>query len=194
MSDVVLERSPRAVCREVAELDTASSSKVVEHGGDLQTPLADGPESGPAAVLTCLEEKRESSLTAELPVPDSAEGMQQFVAVERIGEELKQVGVMAVNMSLKVMAVNMSLKVMAVSVSLKVVAVNMSLKVMAVSTSLKVVAVNMSLKVVAVNMSLKVVAVSTVTEGDGSEHVTEGDGSEHVTEGDGSGGGSEHRH
>ncbi|MGH0155833.1 UNVERIFIED_CONTAM: hypothetical protein FKN15_058750 [Acipenser sinensis] len=93
LSDSVLERSPRAVCREVAELDTASSSKVVEHGGDLQTPLADGPESGPAAVLTCLEEKRESSLTAELPVPDSAEGMEQFVAAERIGEELKQVGV-----------------------------------------------------------------------------------------------------
>ncbi|MGH0152717.1 UNVERIFIED_CONTAM: hypothetical protein FKN15_023201 [Acipenser sinensis] len=92
LSDSVLERSPRAVCREVAELDTASSSKVVEHGGDLQTPLADGPESGPAAVLTCLEEKRESSLTAELPVPDSAEGMEQFVAAERIGEELKQVG------------------------------------------------------------------------------------------------------
>ncbi|MGH0150589.1 UNVERIFIED_CONTAM: hypothetical protein FKN15_057369 [Acipenser sinensis] len=92
LSDSVLERSPRAVCREVAELDTASSSKVVEHGGDLQTPLADGPESGPAAVLTCPEEKRESSLTAELPVPDSAEGMEQFVAAERIGEELKQVG------------------------------------------------------------------------------------------------------
>lgn len=81
------------MCREVAELDTASSSKVVEHGGDLQTPLADGPESGPAAVLTCPEEKRESSLTAELPVPDSAEGMEQFVAAERSGEELKQVGV-----------------------------------------------------------------------------------------------------
>ncbi|RXM27821.1 hypothetical protein EOD39_10309 [Acipenser ruthenus] len=89
LSDSVLERNSS---REVAEPDTASSSKVVECGGDLQAPLADGPESGPVAVLTCPEEKGESSLTAELPVPDSAEGMEQIVAAERSDEELKQVG------------------------------------------------------------------------------------------------------
>ncbi|MGH0150568.1 UNVERIFIED_CONTAM: hypothetical protein FKN15_018842 [Acipenser sinensis] len=89
LPDSVLERNSSW---EVTEPDTASSSKVVERGGDLQALLADGPESGPVAVLTCPEEKGESSLTAELPVPDSAEGMKQIVAAERSGEELKQVG------------------------------------------------------------------------------------------------------
>ncbi|MGH0120260.1 UNVERIFIED_CONTAM: hypothetical protein FKN15_060668 [Acipenser sinensis] len=83
LSDSVLERSPRAESWEVAEPDTASSSKVVERGGNLQPPLVDGLESGPAAVLTCPEEKGESSLTAELPMPDSVGGMEQIVAAEK---------------------------------------------------------------------------------------------------------------